>query len=445
MRRPSTTVAAPAAFALALLLAASGAASADLDDVRAELTRNIQTSQRELSAAEATVARERGDLAQRLAAAQNRVLDLRDKAAAARRLADEKTLTLQQIETRLDTWRDQSRFQKNLLAGFLDSTGQRRLSEQQGEIDVRKDLALLAEHVGAQQARLHPHWQKGRVVLPEGDLADGDVLTVGPTAWFHRAEPGLSGLIRQDKDITRLSLSFAGAADAGIRDLYRGAAGVVTFDPTLSRAMLLAEQNEPLLQHLRRGGFWAVPIVLFGVFALAIAVLKAVYLYRLPALVPALAERVQSAVARGGDARRALAEQVTGPQGELVSVALASQASGDRDDRLHATLLKQRLGLERWLGAIAVTASVSPLLGLLGTVSGMITTFKAMSLFGAGDASAVSGGVGEALINTELGLVVAIPALLVYALMSRKVKSYLAQLESDAVHLSRLSLEPVAA
>jgi biopolymer transport protein ExbB len=75
----------------------------------------------------------------------------------------------------------------------------------------------------------------------------------------------------------------------------------------------------------------------------------------------------------------------------------------------------------------------------------MITTFKAMSLFGAGDASAVSGGVGEALINTELGLVVAIPALLAHALMSRKAKSYLAQLESDAVHLSRLPPEAGAA
>jgi biopolymer transport protein ExbB len=446
MPRPTTPYAALASAALALLLAASRPASAaDLDDVRAELTRNIQTSQRELSAAEATVGRERGELAQRLAAAQNRVLDLREKAAAARRLADEKTLTLQQIETRLNTWRDQSRFQKNLLAGFLDKTGKRRLSEQQGEIDMRKDLALLAQHVDAQQARLHPRWQKGRVVLPEGDLADGDVLTMGPVAWFRGAQPERSGLLRKDKDITRVSLLFAGAADAGIQALHRGSAGVVTFDPTLSRAMLLAEQDEPLFQHLRRGGFWAIPIVLFGVFASVIAVLKAVSLYRLPTLVPALAERVQSAVARGGDARRALAEQVTGPQGELVSVAIASQAKDERDDRLHATLLQQRIRLERWLGAIAITASVSPLLGLLGTVSGMIATFKAMSLFGAGDASAVSGGVGEALINTELGLVVAIPALLAHALMSRKAKSYLAQLESDAVHLSRLPPEAGAA
>ena len=432
------------AIVVAALVTTASAALADLDDVRAELTRNIQTSQRELSAAEATVARERGDLAQRLAAAQNRVLDLRERAVAARRLADEQTLSLQQIETRLNQWREQSRFQSNLLAGFLDKTGRRRLSEQ-GEIDLRRDLTILTEHLNAQEDRLYPSWRQERLVLADGGLAEGDVLHVGPLAWFHRAELEESGLVRKEEGMARVRLQFSGAAAAGIEDLHRGSTGVITFDPTLTRALLLAETQESLWQHLRRGGFWAIPIVLFGLFASTIAVLKAVSLYRLPIPVPALAERVQSALARGGDAAQKVAEQVQGPQGELVRIAIAAEAQDVRDDRLHGTLLQQRIRLERWLSAIALTASVSPLLGLLGTVSGMISTFQAMSLFGAGDASAVSGGVGEALINTELGLVVAIPALLAHALLSRKAKSYLAQLESDAVNLSRLALPRGAA
>ncbi len=61
-----------------------------------------------------------------------------------------------------------------------------------------------------------------------------------------------------------------------------------------------------------------------------------------------------------------------------------------------------------------------------------------MTLFGAGDAATVSAGISEALVTTELGLVVAIPALLAHALMSRKVKSYLGQLETDAVQLSQI-------
>lgn len=418
------------------LLMAGAPAFADLDEVRAELAQSIQAAQRELTAAEGTIARERGELAQRLTAAQNRVLNLRARAVAARRLADEETLTLRQIETRLEAWREQSRFQNNLLAGFLDRTGKQPLAEQ-GEIDMRRDLALLREHVDAQHARLYPSWQPGRVVLPEGELADGDVLAVGPVAWFRRTEPQQSGLTRKDGDLTRVSLLFGGSAHAGLEDLHSSSAGVVTFDPTLSRALLLAEDDETLWEHLQRGGIWVIPIVLFALFASIAAVAKAVWLYRLPALVPALAERVRAAL--GSDtAREALTKQVQGPQSELLGIALANDTREQRDDRLYAALLAERNRLERWLGAIAMTASVAPLLGLLGTVSGMIATFKAMTLFGAGDPSVVSGGISEALITTELGLVVAIPALLAHALMSRKVKSYFAQLENDAVHLSQL-------
>jgi biopolymer transport protein ExbB len=220
--------------------------------------------------------------------------------------------------------------------------------------------------------------------------------------------------------------------------LHQASTGVVTFDPTLSRALLLAEDSENLWQHLQRGGIWVIPIMLFALFASATAAAKAVWLYRLPAPVPALAERLQSALGRGDEALRALTEQVSGPQAELLRVALANQTHEQRDDRLYAALLTQRNRLERGLGAIAMTASVAPLLGLLGTVSGMIATFKAMTLFGAGDARAVSGGIAEALITTELGLVVAIPALLAHALMSRTVKNQFAQLENDAVQLSQL-------
>jgi biopolymer transport protein ExbB len=150
-----------------------------------------------------------------------------------------------------------------------------------------------------------------------------------------------------------------------------------------------------------------------------------------------LTERVQAALG-SPSTLEALTAQVQGSQAELLRIALQNQTREQRDDRLYAALLEQRNRLERWLGSIAMTASVAPLLGLLGTVSGMITTFKAMTLFGAGDPRVVSGGIAEALITTELGLVVAIPALLAHALMSRKVRSDFAQLENDAVQLSQL-------
>lgn len=72
------------------------------------------------------------------------------------------------------------------------------------------------------------------------------------------------------------------------------------------------------------------------------------------------------------------------------------------------------------LPVIAITAATSPLLGLLGTVSGMIQTFNLITVFGSGDPKPLAGGISEALITTLFGLVVAIPALILHAFLSRR-------------------------
>ena len=76
---------------------------------------------------------------------------------------------------------------------------------------------------------------------------------------------------------------------------------------------------------------------------------------------------------------------------------------------------------------------MSPLLGLLGTVTGMISTFHLIAIFGTGDAKLLSGGISEALITTEAGLVVAIPLLLLHAFLSRRVRAITEGLEKSAI------------
>jgi len=413
--------------------------AADLDEVKAALVRDIQTAQRGLAATETSIGQERAELSRRINIAQNRVLELRERTIAARRLADEETLSLGQIENRLATWREQGTFQARLLSGFLNRSGQRALSGNTAA-NVQNDLQALAAYLREQEARLYPAWQQQSLVLADGQLAAGELLQLGPVQVFWL--DGQAGLARRQQDMVRSSLLFEGELLAGIDRLHASGNGHLTFDPTLSRALLLAEENETLLQHLQKGGVWAIPILLFALFATTIAACKAVSLWRLPTQEPALAERAEAALQEGKTAVAALLQRVQGQQWELLHIALRpGQTSSQRDDTLYAKLLEQRNALERWLGAIAMTAAVSPLLGLLGTVSGMIATFKLMTLFGAGDPSAVSSGISEALVTTELGLVVAIPALLAHALMSRRVKNYFSRLENDAVHLSQLPLQ----
>jgi biopolymer transport protein ExbB len=413
------------------------AAGAELSEVRRGLKQDIERAQKELSTTEAGISREREELARRINKAQNRVLDLRQRAVAARRAADEETLSLSQIENRLKTWQEQSQYQSRLLAGFLDRSGRRSLADVI-EFNLEKDLRLLNQLLAEQQARLYPGWHQESVVRQDGQIEDADMLSLGPVHLFLQAGRQQSGLITMERNMNRVSMLFDNKTHAGIAGLYRDGSGTITFDPTLSRALLLAEDQETILQHLQKGGIWIIPILLFALFASITAVCKAVSLFRMPPLFPALAERVSAAMKDSASALDSVMRKVRGPQKELLQIALTPQTAEQRDERLHAALLKQRNKLERWLGAIAMTAAVSPLLGLLGTVSGMITTFKLMTLFGAGDASSVSAGISEALVTTELGLVVAIPALLAHALMSRKIKNYLSQLEGDAVHLSQL-------
>ena len=76
---------------------------------------------------------------------------------------------------------------------------------------------------------------------------------------------------------------------------------------------------------------------------------------------------------------------------------------------------------------------LGPLLGLLGTVTGMIHTFRLVTVFGTGDARLLSGGISEALVTTEFGLMIAIPVLLVHAYLARRVRTIIGRLENRAI------------
>jgi biopolymer transport protein ExbB len=84
------------------------------------------------------------------------------------------------------------------------------------------------------------------------------------------------------------------------------------------------------------------------------------------------------------------------------------------------------------LGSIA---AVSPLLGLLGTVTGMIRTFKAITVAGIGDPSAMAGGIAEALITTAAGLIIAVPAVMAYRYLRGRVDSLVIQMEKESLKL----------
>jgi biopolymer transport protein ExbB len=90
--------------------------------------------------------------------------------------------------------------------------------------------------------------------------------------------------------------------------------------------------------------------------------------------------------------------------------------------------------LERYLNALGTIAAISPLLGLLGTVSGMIRAFSAITTQGVGNPAVLAGGIAEALITTAAGLIVAIPAMIAYRYLRRRIDSLVVLIEQEAIH-----------
>ena len=101
--------------------------------------------------------------------------------------------------------------------------------------------------------------------------------------------------------------------------------------------------------------------------------------------------------------------------------------------KIGEALMKEVPAIQKRLTILKVIAVISPLLGLLGTVTGMIVTFQALTLFGTGDPRLMAGGISQALVTTVLGLAVAIPTMLLHSLVSSKAKVLSQILEEQAV------------
>ena len=108
-------------------------------------------------------------------------------------------------------------------------------------------------------------------------------------------------------------------------------------------------------------------------------------------------------------------------------------------DSLEA-IRKNKPLLRKYLALIAVLAGIAPLLGLLGTVTGMIKTFEVISLFGTGNARAMAGGISVAMVTTQSGLLVAIPGMLLSALLYRRVRRIENRLDEKAIVLQRATI-----
>ena len=421
------------------------------DALNKELVQRITQSSKQLQTIEQKISRESTHYAEELERKQQEIKTLRKEAAALQRLADEQLLGLDQLASRVDQWKTQNNYQKHLMTSYVEGMGIPVNDLEQTEDGPKIDARILNIAFSRIESALSPAWNEQEVVSPEGAIVKTSVLQAGPVEVAFDKISNEGGLVVRDvASEPRVLNTFKRSELSELESLQTSGDGYLSFDPTLGNALQLRNQEDSIIGHLNKGGVWAIPIVFFGFLSLVIALLKSSQFFRLPKLDTTLADKLNNLVQEHHNSpnpgstpelKQKLKQyaSTTGvAQQKLLHIAFSTPVSSQRDDLLVAYLMEYKHNLERYMGIVGTSAAIAPLLGLLGTVSGMISTFKMMTIFGSGDASTVSGGISEALVTTELGLIVAIPSLVVSALLIRKAKSYAHSLETFTIKLSKI-------
>ena len=203
-----------------------------------------------------------------------------------------------------------------------------------------------------------------------------------------------------------------------------------------------------MLELVRAGGWPMIPLLLLSAVALAIIVERFWSLRRLRVMPPGLGDEVLAWVARGKPLAPVHVESLrsTSPLGALLAAALDVRNRSREQVRERVEDVGRHLvhRMERFLNTLGTIAAAGPLLGLFGTVVGMIEMFIGILDHGIGDANQLAGGIGKALVCTAAGMVVAIPALAFHRYFRGLIAGYIVDMEHEAMRLMDV-LDPMPA
>jgi biopolymer transport protein ExbB len=312
-----------------------------------------------------------------------------------------------------------------------------------------RQAAVVTESIGRLEAAIGGRRFAGRAIDPSGVREDGVFVLLGPAALFRSDSGEDVGTAEQRLgSLQPAVIAFDDPLDtAAAEALVRTGKGEFPFDPTLGDAHKIAATQDTFLEHAMKGGMVMIPIAALAGSALLVALFKwiALSMNRRPS--KKQLRKLFDAVAEGNEEEaRARVAKLPGPTGRMLAAGVAHLREPVElvEELMYEQLLSARLKLNRFLPFVAIAAASAPLLGLLGTVTGIINTFKLITVFGSGDVKSLSGGISEALITTKFGLIVAIPSLLLHAFLARKARGIANDMEMAAVGLvNQLALTPM--
>lgn len=302
-------------------------------------------------------------------------------------------------------------------------------------------LDALDTLVGSIERSLGGYRAPGQAILADtSEVVDGTYAFTGPDSFFSTRDGKIVGVARlREGAVYPLLHAVRDWKPAEAGAFFQGEPGRMMADTTGGKALRLMETKGTVWEHIRRGGVVSFAILLVGLLALGLMLNKAYDLVKLqvdePGKVDAFLKQLRQARATGGTEPLPAFGTATR---ELFSTGFEyiEEPKQQLDEHMWAVLMRIRLHSERRLPLLAVIAVAAPLLGLLGTVTGMVKTFALITVFGTGNAGKLASGISEVLVATELGLMVAIPALVAHGFLANRIQKKLSLLERYALGFS---------
>jgi len=283
---------------------------------------------------------------------------------------------------------------------------------------------------------------KGEFYLPDGKKVEGDIVKVGNIAAYGISKEGAGALAPAGNGAYKLWNAVGSSDDAKalFAEEMRESVDIFVYENLDKEVDYIQEKG--FVDTLEDGGIIGYIIFALGIFGLLLLALRVFVLSNASSNVKNIAQIVVDTFESGEGSTVAL-EKLKSYKGSTARVIKATLRNIKKDrahveDIIMENILNESTQIDRFGSFVLVIAAVAPLMGLLGTVTGMIETFDVITEFGTGDPKLLSGGISAALVTTMQGLIVAIPLLLIGNLLSGWAQSIKDSMEQNALHIVNL-------
>ncbi len=286
--------------------------------------------------------------------------------------------------------------------------------------------------------------QKGTFINHSGTSQTGDILNIGKFTAAYRADKKIGFLKYSEasKQFFTLSALPSWSIQRNLKKYMQGKTDAVYLDFSGGAALRQITHKMTLAERIKNGGPIVWPILAIGVLAFIIVIERTIFLKRVHTNTDRIMGTVNELALQGKwkECEEIAKDKNGRPVHNVLKAGIYARAEEReiQESILQEAILKELPRLERFLPALNIMGAIAPLLGLLGTVTGMISTFHVITLYGTGDPRMMSGGISEALVTTMLGLAVAIPIMLAHTFLSRRVNHIVGDMEEKAVALTNI-------